>query len=282
MTQTNHRIPVPGGGLHALHSGEGDTAIVMLHGWPQTCREWSAVTELLSDQHQIITPDLRGCGDSFKPMTGYDAVTQASDVLALLDHFDVKQAHLVGHDVGGPVAYAFAASHRSRCASLSLIEAPLWGVVGDDVPDLLSMFWHLQFHQDVDLAERLIRGDIAAYLEHFYRDFGYNPDAISPAEVAEYVRAYSVIGALRASLMHYHAIPQTAEQLKELSTDKLTMPVAAYGSEMVMSGYCEAAAALVAEDVTGGIIPACGHWVPEEKPQAVADIITASITAASA
>lgn len=282
MRRASHRVPFDGGFLHALSSGHGDETIVLLHGWPQTCREWDRVSALLDGDYRLVAPDLRGCGDSSKPITGYDASTQADDILAVVQHFSLGRVHLVGHDVGGPVAYAFAAKHRDHCRSLTLIEAPLWGIVSDDVPDLATLFWHLKFHQDVDMAAKMIGGDIPAYLHHFYRGFAFNPNAITPNEAADYIRAYSGIGALRASLMHYHAIPETGEQLKELSAQKLTIPVASYGSAMVMADYSGNAAKLVAEKVDAGIVEDCGHWVPEEKPEFVADLVRKTVSKARA
>ena len=225
MSRASHRVPIDGGFLHALSSGHGDETIVLLHGWPQTCREWDRVSALLDGDYRLVAPDLRGCGDSSKPITGYDALTQADDILALIQHFGLGRVHLVGHDVGGPVAYAFAAKHRDHCGSLTLIEAPLWGIVSDDVPDLATLFWHLKFHQDVDMAAKMIGGDIPAYLHHFYRGFAFNPDAITPNEAADYIRAYSGIGALRASLMHYHAIPEPVSNSKNSARKSSPSPL---------------------------------------------------------
>ncbi|WP_456620521.1 MULTISPECIES: alpha/beta fold hydrolase [unclassified Bradyrhizobium] len=280
MNHISHRVPFDGGFLHALSSGQGDETIVLLHGWPQTSRQWERVSALLDGDYQLIAPDLRGCGDSSKPLTGYDASTQSDDILALVRHFGLGRVHLVAHDVGGPVAYAFAAKHRDHCASLTLIEAPLWGIVSDNVPDLVTLFWHLKFHQDVDMAAKMIGADIPAYLNHFYRSFAFNPHAVVPDEAADYIRAYSGIGALRASLMHYHAIPETGEQLKEFSARKLTIPVASYGSAMVMADYSGNAAKLIAEKVDTGIVENCGHWMPDEKPEFVAELIRKTVTKA--
>lgn len=281
MPRTSHRVPTNGSVLHTLTSGQGSEAIVLLHGWPQTCREWDGVSDLLEGDFRLLAPDLRGFGDSSKPMTGYDASNQADDILGLIQHFGLDRAHIVGHDLGGPVAYAFAAKHREHCASLTLVEAPLWGILSDQVPDLTTLFWHLKFHQDVDMAAKLIAADIPAYLHHFYRSFAFDPNAVPADQTAEYVRAYSEIGALRASLMHYHAIPETAAQLKALGDRKLAIPVASYGGATVMGAYSENVAKLVAEDVDGGLIQNCGHWVAEEQPEFVAELIRKTISRAS-
>lgn len=281
MPRISHRVPTNGTVLHTLTSGQGSEAIVLLHGWPQTCREWDGVSNLLEGDFLLLAPDLRGFGDSSRPMTGYDASNQADDILGLIKHFGLGKVHIVGHDLGGPVAYAFAAKHREHCASLTLVEAPLWGIVSDQVPDLTTLFWHLRFHQDVDMAAKLISADIPAYLNHFYRGFAYVPNAVPADQVADYARAYSEIGALRASLMHYHAIPETAAQLHAFSSRKLSIPVASYGGATVMGTYSDNVAKLVAEQVDGGVIQECGHWVAEEQPEFVATLIRKTIARAA-
>lgn len=122
MSRASHRVAFDGGFLHALSSGHGDEAIVLLHGWPQTCREWDRVSALLDGDYRLVAPDLRGCGDSSKPIAGYDASTQADDILALVRHFGLRRVHLAGHDVGAhrrcPWPPSCAAFHR-RCAARS-------------------------------------------------------------------------------------------------------------------------------------------------------------------
>ncbi|WP_227268100.1 alpha/beta fold hydrolase [Roseobacter weihaiensis] len=277
----SHRIPVEGGTIHAVAMGAGAQTIVLLHGWPQTSAEWLEVMARLADRYRLIAPDLRGCGDSLKAFAGYDATAQSEDITRILNHFAIEDAHVVGHDIGGPVAYAFAATNPERCKSLALFEAPLWGVTSDEVPDLTTLFWHLKFHQDVDLATLLITSNLQAYLDHFYRDFAYTPNAIYQEDAARYHRAYAAPGALRAGLMHYQAIPETAKQLTDLAKTRLAMPVLAYGGSAVMGDYVVKAARLVASNVTGGIIDACGHWVAEERPDFVADAIATHVAGAT-
>ncbi|QLC24870.1 alpha/beta hydrolase [Parasphingopyxis algicola] len=275
------RIPVQGGNLFAVEIGSGPETVLLLHGWPQTHREWLPLANLLSDEMRLIMPDLRGCGESLKAYDGYDAATLADDVLAVLDYCDVDRAHIVAHDIGGGSAYAFAHLHQDRAASLTLFETPLWGVTSEDVPHLPDLFWHLRFHSEVDLAAALIGSNLPLYLDHFFSDFAFDARAIPADDRAAYVRSYAASGALRASLMHYQAIPKLSEQFASFSNMKLDLPVQAYGSEAVMGEYVVKAARLVARQVEGGVIETCGHWIPEERPEAAARIIRESIAMAA-
>jgi pimeloyl-ACP methyl ester carboxylesterase len=107
----------------------------------------------------------------------------------------------------------------------------------------------------------------------FFRDFAYNPDAISEEEVQFYVMQMRQPGNLRASLNHYGYIPQMAEQTNELTHNKFTVPVLAWGGRRSFGGHCINSAKAIADTAEGGVIEECGHWVFEEK----ADFIVAQL-----
>lgn len=73
-------------------------------------------------------PDLRGIGDSSKSLTGYDGRTVAEDVHQLVRQLGCDRIFLVGHDVGGWMAYAYAANHRDTVRRLVIVDVPLPGI----------------------------------------------------------------------------------------------------------------------------------------------------------
>src|SRR5690554_3243352 len=98
--------------LHYVTAGRGDP-VVLLHGWPQTWRMWRDVIPELAARYRVIAPDLRGLGDSSRPVGGYDKKTLAQDVWRLAhDALGEERLFVVGHDWGGPTAFALAAQHR--------------------------------------------------------------------------------------------------------------------------------------------------------------------------
>jgi pimeloyl-ACP methyl ester carboxylesterase len=108
--------------LHYLEEGDGDV-VVLLHGWPHTSHSWRHVIPKLSPKYRVIAPDMRGLGDS----SGYDNGTVAGDVIELLDSHGVHEFSLVGHDWGGPVAFAATLLARDRVKKLALVDAVLAG-----------------------------------------------------------------------------------------------------------------------------------------------------------
>lgn len=262
--------------MHYVTAGEGPP-VVLLHGWPQTWYEWRHVIPRLWDRYTVIAPDMRGLGDSSRPLDGYDKRTIANDIWQLVvEHLGYKRFHLVGHDWGGPVAYALAAECPDIVRSLTIVDVVIPGDGGEFSEG--GRRWHHQFHMTPDLPEALIQGRERIYLKWFYDTFAYRPGAIDDEALDEFVRTYSQPGALRAGFSYYREIPEDARQNAErLATGfRLPMPVLAIGGGVSYphgrgrGKDVEASLKRVADDVRGLVIADCGHFVPEEKPAELA------------
>ena len=121
MTFSHHMASV--NGIHCMTSLQ-DTVIpvVLLHGWPETWYEWHLVMPALAKNYTVIAPDLRGLGDSSKPLTGYDGKTVAEDIHQLVTQLGFKTIFLVGHDIGTQVAYSYAAAHPAEVKRLVVMD----------------------------------------------------------------------------------------------------------------------------------------------------------------
>jgi alpha/beta hydrolase fold len=109
VTFSHHTASVNGIQLHYVIGGKGDP-IVLLHGWPETWYEWRhIIPELIANNYTVIAPDMRGFGDSEKPLTGYDKKTVAEDIYQLVKKLGYTKIYIAAHDWGGPVAYSYAA-----------------------------------------------------------------------------------------------------------------------------------------------------------------------------
>ena len=123
MTFSHHTATVNGIQLHYVTGGKGDP-VVQLHGWPETWYAWHHVMPALAKDYTVITPDLRGLGDSSKPTTGYDGKTVAEDVHQLVTQLGFNAIFLVGHDIGTQIAYSYAAPHPTEVKKLAVMGAP--------------------------------------------------------------------------------------------------------------------------------------------------------------
>jgi len=222
----------------------------------------------LARNHTVIVPDLRGLGDSSKPVDGYDGNTTAEDIHQLVTQLGFKDIFLVGHDLGAFVSYSYAAAHPNEVSRLVILDVPIAGTG----PALnLTRLWHIPFHMVRDIPETLVEGKEREYLTWFYRNGAYNPAAITEEDIDEYVSHYSAPGGMRAGFEYYRAIPLGVEQIEEYSKVKLSMPVLALGGEYSFGTAALDSMKSLATDVRGGIVPLSGHWIAEERPDFLTD-----------
>jgi pimeloyl-ACP methyl ester carboxylesterase len=248
--------------LHYVIGGHGNP-VVLLHGWPETWYEWRHVMPALAKNYTVITPDLRGLGDSSKPPTGYDGKTTAEDIHQLVSQLGFKDIFLVGHDWGAQVAYSYAAAHPNEVRRLVILDITVPGIgPGQNITSL----WWFQFHMVRDIPEMLTEGHEREYLTWFYT-YTCNPTAITSQDIDEYVSHYSAPGGMRAGFEYYRALFDDVKQNIEYSKVKLPMPVLALGGKCSFGSAALDSMHMLATNVSGGIVPDSGHWIPEEQPQ---------------
>jgi pimeloyl-ACP methyl ester carboxylesterase len=272
MTFSHHTASVNGIQLHYVIGGGHGDPVVLLHGWPETWYAWHKVMPALAKNYTVIAPDLRGLGDSSKPLTGYDGKTVAEDIHQLVGKLGFKTIFLVGHDWGTQVAYSYAAAHPTEVKRLTVMELTIPGFAPPGRPPL----WWGVFHQTPDVPEALVQGKEMIYLPWFYRNLAYNPAAITQADINEYVSHYSAPGGMRAGFEYYRAFPQDAIQNMNYSKTKLTMPVLAlgggyiptFGGNITMPTIVYGMK-ILAQNVQGVKVPNSGHFIPEERPDLV-------------
>jgi pimeloyl-ACP methyl ester carboxylesterase len=264
--------------MHYIDVEGGDLPVVLLHGWPQTSHEWRHVIPKLVPRHRVIAPDLRGLGDTTRPLDGYDSKSVADDVAELItQHLGIRRFHLVGHDWGGPTAFALACANTDAVASLTVIDVTIPGL-GPDVSQG-GKRWHHAFHMTADLPEILVQGRERAYLSWFYREFSWQPNAIGPDDIDEYVRCYTQPGALRSGFAYYRNIPRNKDDNRTLATTgfRLQMPVLAVGGGRTESrgraNEPELSLREIADNVQGLVVADSGHFVPEEQPDILAEAL---------
>jgi pimeloyl-ACP methyl ester carboxylesterase len=271
VTFSHHTASVNGIQIHYVIGGQGEP-VVLLHGWPQTWYEWRHVMPALAKNYTVVVPDLRGLGDSSKPVTGYDGNTTAEDIYQLVSQLGLGQKiYLVGHDVGAQTAYTYAAAHPDNVSKLVIMDYVFPGFYPPNFEGVCC--WWFSFHQTRDIPELLTAGNEREYLSWHYRGLAYNPEAITEADIDTYVSSYSAPGGMRAGFEYYRAFPINEEQNKAFSETKLQIPVLALGGDIypAFGGDAPGNFALdstqgLAENVKGVIVPLSGHYIAEERP----------------
>jgi pimeloyl-ACP methyl ester carboxylesterase len=267
MVQTN------GTSLHVRVGGKGP-AVVLLHGFGDTGDMWAPIAAALVKDHTVIVPDLRGMGLSAHPDTGYTKKNQAVDIAGVMDALKVQKADLVTHDIGNMVGYALAAQYPARITRWAVIDAPLPGIGDWDTIIRSPLLWHFNF-RGPDM-ERLVQGRERIYLDRFWNELSADPKKIDEQTRQHYAALYARPHAMHDAFEQFAAFNQDAEDNKALLAKggKITMPVFAIGAEKSFGSAMADDLRFVATNVTGGIVPASGHWIMEENPQATVKLVT--------
>jgi haloacetate dehalogenase len=265
---------VNGTRLHYVTGGDGPP-LYLLHGYPQTCHLWRKVAPLLTARFCLVMPDLRGYGDSDKPLEGYDKRTMAQDVRELARRLGHGRFGLVGHDRGGRVAHRYALDHGETLSGLCLLDIVPTKTFFDRVTRSTALgTWHWFFLPQADLAETLIAAAPEAVLRHFLRAWAGNPAAIEESAVQEYLRAFRLPGTIRATCADYRA--GAGVDLEHDAADaerRIEAPLLALWGGLgrldttfdVLACWREKAL-----QVEGHAIASSGHFIPEEAPEELA------------
>ncbi len=109
--------------MHCLNEGEGEPTI-LIHGFPETSREWTRLMPLLADRWSLYAIDTRGHGRTEKPAdpAGYTRLSLATDVVRFMDAMGWKKANVVAHDWGGIIASKMALEFGDRINRLALLD----------------------------------------------------------------------------------------------------------------------------------------------------------------
>ena len=261
--------------LHYLIAGKGDP-VILLHGYAENSHMWRPLMVQLAKNHTVIAPDLRGFGQSSRPISGYDKKTMAQDIHALAQSLGYQREIVVGHDIGLMVAYAYAAQYPNEVDRIVLMDAFLPGVGDWKTVWLLRDLWHFHFYGETPL--KLVAGRERIYFEHFWNDFAADPKhSVPEADRQFYARSYAQPGAMRAGFEVFHNFEQDAKDFAQFAETKLTMPMLVLAGEKASGEFLIQQGRLVDTNVDGVVIRGKGHWLMEEAPQQVIPQLVAFI-----
>lgn len=269
-----------GFGLHVAHAGHG-SPVVLLHGFPQTHLMWSAVANELSRNHHVIAMDLRGYGESDKPVAAtpytYSKRAMATDAVSAAKQLGHEHFALVGHDRGALVAVRAALDHPDKVTHVGILDVlptmDTWDVLhGIDA----AVAWHLYLMaQPPGLPEKMI----AAVADEFFSSFldAWDPDgATFSAEIRDhYVRASAAaVPSIVADYRATASVDLEMDRADRANGRQLEMPVGAisqdWGSRLgfdpiqIWSAW--------APDFSYEHIDA-GHFMAEEQPAQISEFI---------
>ncbi len=108
---------------HLTIEGDGDRAVLFLHGWGASGELFAPVLQPLRGGRRLIVPDLPGFGGTPPPPSAWSAHEYAAWAVALLDRLGVTACDVIGHSNGGRVAIVMAANHALRVRRVVLVDS---------------------------------------------------------------------------------------------------------------------------------------------------------------
>ena len=243
--------------------GEGD-AVMLLHGFPDSSHLWRHQIDFLTGKgYRVIAPDLRGFGDSDRPegVEAYSLINVLADLSMMLDHLEVQETHVVGHDFGAAAAWGFAAFAPDRTKSLSVLSVGHPACLREVGYEQLQRSWYMFMFQFEGVAEEwLTRNDF----EFPRMMFGDAPD------IEKYIEDMSRPGALTAALNWYRAnIPPESWISGPPALPPILAPTMGVWSSNDIA-LTEEQMTLSEKFVQGTWryerIDDIGHWIPTEAP----------------
>lgn len=246
--------------------------VVLLHGFPQTAAEWSLVAPLLHEAgYRTIAPNQRGYSPGARPRgrAAYRSSKLVGDIEALIRRIDAGPVHLVGHDWGAAVAWAYAARHPERLRSLAAISVAHPGAFMRSMlsSDQARRSWYFLAFQPPRLPERLLR-------QHGGR--GDRLLAKTGLDQAAVERVHAEVldtGALTGALNWYRAMPFASPGDLRLEVKVPTALVWSDGDTAIGRKSCELTEQYVEAPYSFHELPGVSHWIPEQAPEQTAEIL---------
>jgi haloacetate dehalogenase len=260
--------------------GEGPP-LLLLHGHPQTHALWHKVTPALRRHFTVVLADLRGYGDSSKPVglpehENYSKRVMARDMLRVMQSLGYARFRVMAHDRGARVAHRLAADHADAVQRLVLLDiAPTLAMYEQTTEAFARAYWHWFFLiQPAPLPERFLQADPEAYVREVMGRRGAGLSPFDPRALAEYIRCAQLPGTAHGLCEDYRAsagIDLLHDREDRDRGHRLTMPLLAlWGDQGVVQRCFDPLAEWqrVADQVQGAALP-CGHYIAEEAPDAL-------------
>jgi pimeloyl-ACP methyl ester carboxylesterase len=266
---THRTVVARGLRFHVAEAGSGEP-IVLLHGWPQHWWVWRHVVALLAPHARLVMIDLRGFGWSDAPAGGYDKQTMADDVLAVLDVLGLERVRLIGHDWGAWIGFLACAAAPERFAAFLALGSPR--PLGKPRARQLLQIWRFAY-QVVLAAPGLGRRLIASerFMARVILAGAVHRDAWTREDLRAFTAVLAEPARARASVLLYRTF--LTREAGRTPGGRLPMPtrIMVGAGDPAIRPFLLEGAERDADDLVVEIVPDCGHFVPEEHPELVAE-----------
>ncbi|MCC6420523.1 MAG: alpha/beta hydrolase [Gemmataceae bacterium] len=259
--------------MHYVTAGKGET-VLMLHGFPELWYSWRHQITALASSYRVVVPDQRGYNET-ESRGPFDTDTLQADVLALLNHLGETQVHVVAHDWGGAIAWLLAIEHPQTVRSLAVCNLPhpaLFAKALRRNPRQWLRSWYILFFQLPWLPERLLAWrDYHQLARMLINDC--RPGTFTREDVKTFLNAWRRQG-LGGGIDWYRAAVRHPRPLPKPVPPVVAPTVLIWGEDDVALGKeLTYGTAEYVPDLAVHYLPNTSHWVQQEEPERVNEIL---------
>ena len=278
----SHTVTANGLRMHVTEAGSS-APVLLLHGFPESSREWAPVMSALANGARLIAPDLRGAGQTDAPASGYDSATVVRDLLGLLDELELDRVDLVAHDWGALVGFDLCLDHPGLVRRFVAIgvPAPYFHMNRALMAGMMKAMPHLWFQWVIatpGLGPMLLSRGRQRLAHWLLRGFEIRP--MDDADVAAYVAALREPARAKAASRLYRGLflPAFMKIMNGAYLGRVlhTPTLVLFGADDAL--LPKQAMAVRAEDAprtTVEFVPGGAHFLVDDNPGEVARRIAA-------
>ncbi|GAA4581226.1 alpha/beta hydrolase [Planotetraspora phitsanulokensis] len=315
---THRSVSVPGGRIHVAEQGSGPL-VLLVHGFPESWYSWRRQLPALARAgYRAVALDVRGYGRSSKPAAedGYRMLALVEDNVALVRALGEESAVIIGHDWGSNIAATSALLHPEVFRAVGLLSVPYAPPGGPRPTGIFAQMggeqeFYVSYFQEPGRAEAEMEPDVRGWLAGFYAALSAEtmpgPDAPDPHFVSPgatlrdrfpsgrlpswlaeddldvYAGEFERTG-MTGALNRYRNMDRDWEDLTDFNGAPIKQPSLFIGGSLDasttwMADAINAYPATLPGLVSSHLLDGCGHWIQQERPEEVNQLLTEWLTA---
>jgi epoxide hydrolase 4 len=278
---TQRFVEAAGLNFELAECGSGDRLALCLHGFPELNFSWRYQMPMLAAKGwRVWAPNLRGYGASDKPegIRAYALDHLVADVAALIDASGAKEVMIVAHDWGAIIAWAFAILQPRPISRLVIMNVPHPKVGEREIRKWRQFWksWYIFFFQLPRLPERGLMRDDAEPIRQVFSKMAIDKSRFPKEVVDVYARAAQRPGAIGAMVNYYRALVRHRDTIN-LGDARVAVPtLMIWGEEdNALNIHCTQGTEAWVPDFTLKRLPNVSHWVQQEAPEKVNELLSA-------
>jgi pimeloyl-ACP methyl ester carboxylesterase len=292
--------------IHCVEEGEGPL-VLLVHGFPESWYSWRhQLPALAAAGFRAVAIDVRGYGRSSRPaaVDAYRMTLLVGDVVELVGALGCSRAALVGHDWGAPIVWTSSLLRPDLFWAVAGLSVP-YGPRGEHRPLAVMRQmagedeFYVEYFQQPGRAEREIEEDVRRWLLGFYWSasgdaprgapsiavvprgskmcdrFSYPPSAgpgwMTEADLDFYAAEFERTG-FEGGLNRYRNVDRDWEDMAAFAGRPIQVPALFVGGDRdgpTIWGRpsIERFPQTLPKLVGSSILPGCGHWIQQERPE---------------